>query len=138
MSLFDELAREVEQDTAPVPRRHELGNHQPKRKREFNAAWNEVVKLWWFKIPDDETVTSYCLQRFSGLTQECIAGQLDVSQKTISEWTREVKDWCEAGNPLPDVDTIDLKIQSLDPAVIELGAQIENRTPRQRKRRSGD
>jgi hypothetical protein len=86
------------------------------------------------KEPAAKAFLAYRLHRFSGWKQEDIAGKMGVAQKTISKWTTAVSKWCEAGNPLPDVDAVSRKIQSLDPAVIELGVQIERRTPRQRNK----
>ena len=91
-------------------------------------------KLGPRKEPTAKAFLAYRLHRFSGWKQEDIAGKMGVAQKTISKWTTAVRDWCEAGNPLPDADAVSRKIQSIDPAVIELGAQIERRTPRQRKK----
>ena len=86
------------------------------------------------KEPHAKAFLAYRLWRFSGMKQIDIAGQMSKSQKTISGWVSSVKDWCETGNPLPDSEAVTRKIQSLDPAVIELGAEIEHRTPRQRHR----
>jgi len=86
------------------------------------------------KEPQARAFLAYRLHRFSGMKQDDIASQLGKSQKTISAWTKQVKEWCEAGNPLPDSEAVSRKIQALDPAVLELGAQIEGRTPRQRNK----
>lgn len=88
--------------------------------------------------PEARAFLAYRLHRFSGKKQEDIAPQMGVNQSTVSRWISAVKKWCEYGNPLPDVDAINRKIQSMDPKVIELGQQIENRTRRQPKRRTED
>ncbi len=91
-----------------------------------------VARLSKRKEPHARAFLAYRLHRFSGMRQNDIGGQFGKSQKTISTWIKRVREWCEAGNPLPDSEAVSRKIRALDPAVLELGARIEGRTPRQR------
>jgi hypothetical protein len=60
-----------------------------------------------------------------------------VDQGTISRWLKQVKEWLEAGNVLPDLsESLDSKPSPMDPKWIELGERQDGRASRQRDRRN--
>jgi hypothetical protein len=62
-----------------------------------------------------------------------------VSQGTVSRWLKQVKEWLEAGNVLPNLpDSLNSKPTAMDPARIDLGANLEHRPKHQRKPRTSD
>jgi hypothetical protein len=94
--------------------------------------------------PSEEAFKAYRAQIATGKNQtelaEFLTGQLQrpISQVQVSRWLSQVKEWLEAGNVLPDLPTLEKKPAPIDRARIDLGEQLEGRTPLQRQRRTDD
>lgn len=96
------------------------------------------------KPPSEKALQAWRLKTMVGLkTQQDIADAMiqqgvPATQGDVSRWLKEVKACQDTGYILPDPPHLDSKPQSIDPAVIEMGARQDGRTPRQRARRDPD
>jgi hypothetical protein len=97
------------------------------------------------KEPSKDAFTAYRVWLVTGEKQEELAQRLmeplkrKVGQGTISRWLKQVKEWIEAGNVLPDLsEPLDSKPTPMDPERIELGERQDGRARHQRGRRNSD
>jgi hypothetical protein len=60
------------------------------------------------------------------------------TQGQVSKWLRQVDEYQSAGGVVPKVEELNTKPQSVDPAILDMGARQDARTPRQRLRRDPD
>lgn len=98
------------------------------------------------KRPSDFAIKAYRLKMLGGKrTQKEIAEILTqelgrkVHQGQVSRWLEEAARWIEAGNVFPDMPPVTRsRPMPIDPERLDLGRQQENRTHRQRPKRSDD
>jgi hypothetical protein len=96
------------------------------------------------KGPPLDAITCYRVWFTTGKTQKEIAARLSpqlarpVTQGQVSRWLKEVRDWLEAGNVLPDLFTPVSRPHAQDPRVLEMGPRLDRLTSRQRQRRLDD
>jgi len=72
-------------------------------------------------------------------TQEEIAEKMTeegipATQGQVSKWLREVEEYRKAGGTMPEIEELD-SLDTIDPAIIDVGARQDGRTRRQRQRR---
>jgi hypothetical protein len=97
------------------------------------------------KEPSADAIAAYRLSLVVGGTQAAIAEQLakqwhrPVSQGRVSVMLKQVREWLEAGNILPDLTAPSRhRVVVMGPRQIDLGANQERRAKHQRRRRSSD
>ena len=77
-------------------------------------------------------------------TQQQIADEMvrqgtPASQGQVSKWLAAVEEYRKAGGLLPTLDELNkLDTDTVDPAIIDMGARLDGRTPRQRPRPDDD
>lgn len=76
-----------------------------------------------------------------GTTQENVAKQFTAAtgrlknQGQVSKALKNVREWKEAGNKIPDISEVtSLRPKGVDPAKLDLGAPLEHRPPDQREK----
>jgi len=97
------------------------------------------------KRPPENAFKAWRLRDLKGpRTQQEIAEKMSdelgrtVSQGEISRWLSQVEKYLKAGNILPDLPAPMGKPQSIDPAVLDMGARVDHRAPRPSERRRND
>lgn len=95
------------------------------------------------RIPTEEAFQAYRLKTLLGFSQKEILQTLAkesgimVSQPTLSRWIKQVENFVSAGGDLPSMAEAP-DIQSIDPRILDMGANQDGRTKRQRSRRAGE
>ena len=117
----------------------------PKTIAEQTPAPRTTRSLQSRKEPSEDAFAAYRLLLVTGNTQTELAKNLTtelkrpVNQGAVSRWIRQVRDWLEAGNVLPDLTAnAAKKPTTMDPERIDLGPNREHRPQHQRKRRTSD
>ena len=99
------------------------------------------------KDPPKGAFTAYRLGTILGKKQAEIAALLSkemgrtnnpINQGQVSRWIKQVREWSEAGNILPDLPIPKLGALPVSPDVIEMGKRPDGLTKRQRPRKSDD
>lgn len=94
--------------------------------------------------PSREAFAAYRVHKLLGKKQTETAEILTrefgfpVSQGQVSRWCTSVAKFVKAGGLLPEAFTKRERVESVDPADIEMGRRMDGRTPRQRERRSDE
>jgi len=128
----EELSNRVDQAFAEGRARMHLVGEKPaaptkpaKRpvKRAFQAYWVGRV----LGTSNQTEIAAEMVRRGSRATQ----GQ-------VQRWLKAVEEWRAAGGILPTVEELSAQPQAVDPAILDMGARQDGRTPRQRPRRDPD
>jgi hypothetical protein len=91
------------------------------------------------KEPSQKAFAAYRTVRILRKTQLETARELGVRQGQISRWVKQVAEWIEAGNVLPDLPQVPhRRARAVDPEVIDMGEREDHRTRRQREKKSDD
>jgi len=97
------------------------------------------------KRPSEDAFKAWRLRDLTGLkTQQAIADAMTtqlgrkVHQGEVSRWLKEVDTYRMAGGVFPDLPGLSREPQSLDPAILEMGERMDQRTIRQRPHRAPD
>ena len=94
--------------------------------------------------PPEIALAAYRVQVLLGAKQVDIAKTIEqefhqpVSQGQVSRWLKQVEEYVEAGNVLPDLPPRATKPESVDPRFIEMGRRRAGNTKRQRHRSSDE
>ena len=113
-----------------------------KAEREAEGEQAATGKTGRIREPSKIVIAAYRYHILRGEKQAKIAEKLTaefgspVSQGQVSRWIREVRQYIEAGNVLPDLDgeKLNQKPTATDPAIIEMGEREDHLTKRQRPR----
>jgi hypothetical protein len=119
---------------------------QMQRELEDLAAGNKVEEVRQrkekVKVPTDQEILVYQFKISTGAKQEQLARLLatvtgrTMDQGTVSRSIQKVERFIEAGNVLPPISPeLVQRAIAMDPKMIDMGPNLERRTPRQRRRR---
>lgn len=95
------------------------------------------------KRPPERAFKAWRLRDLTGITnQTAIAEKMTelgdpCNQGQVSRWLGEVKAYLKAGGVLPEIPAAKRET-AIDPAVIEMGARQDGRSPHQREKKSAD
>jgi hypothetical protein len=91
-----------------------------------------------YKLPSADAIRVYWLATLSGSSQAEVAEMykantgIPMTQGQVSRAIAEVKRWTDAGNTLPNIELPPARPQAVDPKKLDLGANQDGRTKRQR------
>jgi len=95
--------------------------------------------------PSADAITCYRVHFFTGKPQTEVAEKLThelkrpITQGQVSKWLKQVTKWIEAGNVLPGFAKPTAgESQAMDPSILNMGKRQDQRTKRQRNRKSVD
>lgn len=107
----------------------------------------ESVRRRKVKQPSSNDFRAYLATVVGGLTQPKAAEMLTEAtgepwgQSRVSRRVKAVKDWIEAGNSVPTIESLppsSRRTITVDPSILDIGERMDGRTVRQRQRRSDD
>ena len=90
-----------------------------------------AFRAWWIR---ESGLASKQREIAEKITQQ----GTPATQGQVSKWLKAVEDFQKAGGVVPTVDELKARPQAVDPAILDMGARQDRRTPRQRPRRDPD